>query len=100
MGPYCNYCQCRCFVPFPEGTPQHVADAYNEKSGKGVNITIIATCPQGQAVEKSRIGYCYDDIKAMLAQPAQPARPAPEPTHPADWPRCGTFDEDPDEGAR
>lgn len=55
MGPYCIFCQNRCFVHFPEGTPQHILDAYGTS-------TTIATCQQGQEFEKKKVGYCYDDI--------------------------------------
>jgi hypothetical protein len=29
--------------------------------------TIIATCKAGQKFEKGKIGYCFDDIKAMIS---------------------------------
>ncbi len=60
MGPYCNFCNNRCFVPFPDNTPDYVLRAYGKV--KGVPIDIIATCPGGQAHEKKQTGYCYDDI--------------------------------------
>lgn len=56
MGPYCNFCQRRCFVYFPEHTPEHILKAYRP------GITIIATCAEGQKFEKDKNGYCYDDI--------------------------------------
>jgi len=56
MGPYCKFCDLRCFVPFPEGTPAHIIGAYRP------GVTIIATCPEGQAFEKKETGYCYSDI--------------------------------------
>jgi len=55
MGPYCKFCDRRCFVPFPAGTPKHILDAYGSND-------IIATCQGGQQFEKERIGYCYQDI--------------------------------------
>ena len=55
MGPYCQFCGRRCFVPFPEGTPARVLKAYGSS-------TIIATCERGQAFERERVGFCYDDI--------------------------------------
>ena len=63
MGPYCKFCGQRCFTYFPAGTPDHMLKAYSP------NVTIIATCPAGQAFEKEKIGYCYDDIKnAIVSQ--------------------------------
>jgi hypothetical protein len=63
MGPYCNFCDQRCFVYFPEGTPQEVLSAYGTS-------TIIATCPKGQAFELERVGFCYDEILKMIAPAA------------------------------
>lgn len=60
MGPYCRFCQQRCFVHFPAGTPAKVLTAYT-----GFNI--IATCKGGQEFERLNIGYCYDDIQDMLS---------------------------------
>lgn len=62
MGPYCKFCNQRCFVHFPEGTPQEVLDSY--KSG----VTIIATCPGGQEFEKKETGWNYDSIRAIVTQ--------------------------------
>lgn len=62
MGPYCNFCGRRCFTYFPQETPQHILSAYGTS-------TIIATCVGGQRFEKERVGYCYDDIKAIISGP-------------------------------
>lgn len=59
MGPYCKFCNRRCFVPLPLGTPPEIVKAYGSS-------TIIATCPAGQAFEKERVGYCHDDIHQVL----------------------------------
>jgi hypothetical protein len=59
MGPYCNFCGRRCFCHFPNETPKHILDAYGTAS-------IIATCRAGQEFEKSKIGYCYDDIMEQI----------------------------------
>ncbi len=64
MGPYCDFCGQRCFVHFPVGTPEHILDAYRKVSP---TITIIATCPGGQAYEKKSVGYCYQDIEDALS---------------------------------
>ncbi len=60
MGPYCKFCDARCFVPFPDGTPDHVIRAYRP------GVSIIATCKGGQAFEKQQTGYCHDDIRQLL----------------------------------
>jgi len=60
MGPYCKFCQMRCFVPMPKGTPDYILTAYGSS-------TIVATCQHGQAFEKQKTGYCYDDIKDAIA---------------------------------
>ena len=65
MGPYCNFCGNRCFVPFPEGTPDHIYAAY--KAARP-GVSIIATCPRGQQFEWKKIGYCYDDIQRAIAE--------------------------------
>lgn len=64
MGPYCKFCNNRCFVHFPQGTPEHILKAYGSS-------TIIATCPEGQRFEKEKVGYCYNDIiEATYPDPA------------------------------
>jgi hypothetical protein len=82
MGPYCKFCNNRCFVHIPEGTPQEAIDAY------GIN-TIVATCQGGQAFEKQRIGWNYDrimqaidglDAEGQAAWNAYQASVATEPT--------------------
>lgn len=62
MGPYCNFCNNRCFVYLPilVSLPLEMRAAYRARP-----VDIIATCPGGQAFEKGRIGYCYNDIKAL-----------------------------------
>ena len=64
MGPYCNYCERRCFVYFPQRAPEEARAAY-QASGRGFDI--IATCREGQKFEKLLTGWCYDDIKAAIA---------------------------------
>jgi hypothetical protein len=46
MGPYCKFCDQRCFVPNPRES----------------RITIIATCPEGQAHDKAKLGYNYAEV--------------------------------------
>ena len=62
MGPYCKFCNTRCFVPLTASTPEHIQKAYG-------NNSIAATCKQGQAFEKEKIGYCYQDILDAAADP-------------------------------
>ena len=71
MGPYCQFCDNRCFVHFPNDTPKSILKAYG-------TVNIIATCPAGQAFEKKRVGYCYDDIRrvAAIAEVDADAKPA------------------------
>ena len=60
MGPYCKFCDNRCFVNMPMATPKHILKAYGTSS-------IIATCKGGQEFEKERVGYCYDDVTREIA---------------------------------
>lgn len=59
MGPYCNFCGQRCFVHFPEETPDYVLKAYGTSA-------IIATCQGGQTFERRMVGFCYDDIQSII----------------------------------
>jgi hypothetical protein len=68
MGPYCKFCNHRCFTHMPEETPEHIVEAY--RTFMGGSVPIIATCPAGQQFEKQRIGYCYDDILAPAREGA------------------------------
>jgi hypothetical protein len=45
MGPYCAYCDHRCFVNNPR------------KAGY-----LLATCLKGQALDEAVLGYCYDEV--------------------------------------
>lgn len=53
MGPYCNFCQTRCFTPFPKDTPAEVFAAYRP------GVSIIATCGSGQEWERQQTGWNY-----------------------------------------
>lgn len=80
MGPYCKYCDRRCFTHLPAGTPAEAVEAYG-------TATIIATCRAGQDFELKEFGWCYDRIMAAIgAAPAvtpaaEPAAHTPEPWH-------------------
>lgn len=54
MGPYCKFCDRRCFVYVTGAWPEHVRLAYGRN-------TIAATCLAGQKFERGRLGYCYAD---------------------------------------
>lgn len=60
MGPYCDFCNNRCFVPFPEGTPKEAISSYRS------TVTIIATCQEGQQFEMERTGWCYNKIMEAI----------------------------------
>lgn len=55
MGPYCKFCDQRCFVHIPMGTPENILKAYGTS-------TIVATCKAGQQYEKNKVGFCHQDI--------------------------------------
>lgn len=65
MGPYCTFCNQRCFVPLPPRTPANILSAYR-------SATIIATCQQGQNFEREKIGYCYAQIIALPNNQSDP----------------------------
>jgi hypothetical protein len=65
MGPYCQFCSNRCFVPLPARTPQHILTAYG-------STTIIATCTKGQEFERKTVGYCYADIVQLQTKEFDP----------------------------
>jgi hypothetical protein len=58
MGPYCNFCDRRCFIPLPADTPAHIRAAYG-----GSGSMLVATCQSGQRFEREKVGYCLDDIR-------------------------------------
>src|ERR1700744_558522 len=65
MGPYCNYCNQRCFIHIPGTAPAHVRAAYGTS-------TIAATCPGGKAYERSKVGFTCDDFKSYCDTCARP----------------------------
>lgn len=64
MGPYCKFCQTRCFTHLPEGTPPEALAAYGRS-------TIIATCPGGQAFEEREVGWNYKRIVREMVEMAK-----------------------------
>jgi len=69
MGPYCRFCQRRCFVFLPDDTPCHIRRAYG-------SAELIATCHGGQEYEQAHIGFSYRDILAYRERiPCTPREP-------------------------
>lgn len=66
MGPYCKFCQTRCFVPMPNDTPFVIFDAY--RAAGGTVVDIVATCEGGKAYEKEKTGYCHTDIQEQAQE--------------------------------
>ncbi len=63
MGPYCKFCDRRCFVHLPQDTPVEALEAYGRN-------TIVATCAPGQAFELERTGWNYNRIQAVATAAA------------------------------
>lgn len=73
MEPCCQFCGLHCFQPFPEGTPYFARNCYNVG---GRNVTIIATCAEGQAYELEKFGWSYDTIRTYI-QTSKPRKGDP-----------------------
>lgn len=56
MGPYCQYCDQRCFVPDPHGAARI----------HGSPI-ILATCTKGKARDRKSVGYDIDEARELAA---------------------------------
>jgi len=65
MGPYCNFCDRRCFIPITEKLWQEMTEPMRELYRKHKPVDIIATCSGGQEFEKERIGVCVSDIRRV-----------------------------------
>lgn len=78
MGPYCNFCNHRCFTYLPADTPPAALAAYGTS-------TIIATCREGQRFEKQRLGWCYDDIQSAIRQAQSAAKAETNTESEIDW---------------
>jgi hypothetical protein len=57
----CHFCHKRCFVPLTAQAPPVIIFAFIDW---GANM--LATCAEGQAVDRTTAGYCYDDILAAV----------------------------------
>jgi len=59
MGPYCKFCDNRCFVPLTDKWPEHIVKAYG-------HFSLAATCEAGKEFDKNKFGYCYDDAMSKV----------------------------------
>jgi hypothetical protein len=59
MGPYCRFCERRCFIPIPANAPAAALTAYGSS-------TIVATCPEGKRFEREQVGWDIDAIRAAM----------------------------------
>ena len=59
MGPYCKFCERRCFVPITFDWPEDIRKAYGHN-------TIAATCWAGQEYERQRLGVSFDDAEPFV----------------------------------
>jgi hypothetical protein len=69
MGPYCKFCNSRCFVHMPDEAPPEAIKAYG-------TCGIIATCGKGQAFELGKVGWNYDKIRIFIEIRKLPERAA------------------------
>lgn len=53
MGPYCKFCDMRCFVPDPWG-----------KAKIHGSPVILATCTEGKTHDRAALGYDIDEARA------------------------------------
>jgi len=61
MGPYCKFCDQRCFMHHD----------YADPNGK---YWILATCPEGQRYDKDKLGYCWGEVKPKAEDRGQRVR--------------------------
>ncbi len=70
MGPYCRYCDQRCFIHpsyVAERLPKELLEklrAYSRHKFGFVDIPMLASCPKGKAFDKEEMGVCKDDFIA------------------------------------
>ena len=75
MGPYCNFCQRRCFVMIRDDDPIGLRQAYLRR---GINL--LATCQRGIEHDKQQVGWSLEDRieayqRAGAVGQARPAEP-------------------------
>lgn len=63
MGPYCKYCDQRCFIPNPK---------------QGQQVTILATCARGMERDRAELGYDIDQARAEVARQKWEAEQLPD----------------------
>jgi hypothetical protein len=59
MGPYCKFCDNRCFVPV-RLTDEQLAMALERQN---FVVSILATCAKGREFDKEMLGFNIDDVK-------------------------------------
>lgn len=57
----CQFCGKQCFLPLIKLAPANIIEACATR-----RVNALATCEQGQAMDRSALGYCYDDIVAAV----------------------------------
>lgn len=64
MGPYCRYCDNRCFVPadYMRVPPPEHMDSF-----KRHGFPILATCPAGMQKDKEVLGFNVQDLVPLGA---------------------------------
>ncbi len=61
MGPYCKFCNQRCFVHTPKLTPEVKVRALASKFGRVPDI--LATCSGGKKYDREVVGFDIDEVK-------------------------------------
>jgi hypothetical protein len=60
MGPYCKFCDSRCFIPADlddREVPKEFQTKFVERG-----CPILATCAAGKVLDKSVLGFSADDL--------------------------------------
>ncbi len=67
MGPYCQFCGQRCFVPLTQELWDRMTEEQRDAYRKAPTDS-MATCPAGQLFEKEHLGVCYDELLSQQQQ--------------------------------
>lgn len=62
MGPYCRFCDSRCFyhpIHVVERLPRDLANRLIDRVGE---VPMLASCPAGRAFDKQATGVSADDF--------------------------------------
>lgn len=68
IGPYCIFCDRRCFVRIPVDTPDSMRAILREVAP---GVSILATCRRGEAFERDRFGFGITEIAAAIEAAAR-----------------------------